>query len=418
MDHNMIERAVYLMQHRKYREAETAIQQTLARYPMDTNALGLLAEVKIQLDQHDEALQIVNDTIGLDPADDRLYYQRARIHLNNENYNAAEADLREAIRLDPQEAGYFATYALLLNQRKKFSEALAMAEQGLQIDPENIYAINARSTALLKLNRKEESFEGMENAFRHDPENAYTHANYGWGLLEKGDSKKALEHFREALRIDPSMQMAQAGMVEALKGRYLVYRLFLKYAFFMAKLSEKFQWAFIIGLYLATRFLSGMATARPELAPYLMPVVYLLIAFAFTTWVMEPVSNLFLRFNKYGKYMLDDKEISASNWVAVSLGVAVAGIIGMLATGGGAGWLVMIYAGISYMIPLSVRNRAFKQQLLMQVYIYGLGALAIAAIATGFMTGKPFSTWSMIYLFGFIAFQWVVNFMMIRRNNR
>ncbi len=417
MDQNLIERAVYLLQHRKYREAETAIQQTLARYPMDTNALGLLAEVKIQLDEHAEALQIVNDTIGLDPADDRLYYQRARIHLNNEDYNAAEADLREAIRLDPQEAGYYAMYAMLLNQRKKFSEALSYAEQALQVDPENVYALNARSTALLKLNRKEESFEGIEDAFRHDPENPYTHANYGWGLLEKGDAKKALEHFREALRIDPSMQMAQTGMIEALKSRYLVYRLFLKYAFFMAKLSEKYQWAFIIGLYLVTKLLSRTAQANPELSPYLMPIVYILIAFAFTTWIMEPVSNLFLRFNKYGKYMLDEKEISASNGVAVSAAVAVIGAIGLIATGG-AGWLVMTYAGISYMIPLSVRNKTFKQPLLMQLYIYGLGAMAIAAIAAGFITGDPFTLWSIIYLFGFIAFQWVVNFAMIRRSNR
>ncbi|WP_341835937.1 tetratricopeptide repeat protein [Chitinophaga pollutisoli] len=417
MEQNLIDRAVFLMQHRKYREAETAIQQSLARYPMDVNALGLLAEVKIQLDEHDEALQIVNDTIGIDPTDDRLYYQRARIHLNKEQFDAAEADLRESIRLDPQEASYYAIYAMVLIQRKKFAEALSYAEQALQVDPENVYALNARSTALLKLNRKQESFEGMEDAFRHDPENAYTHANYGWGLLEKGDAKKALEHFRESLRIDPSMSMAQAGMIEALKSRYLVYRLFLKYAFFMSKLSEKFQWIFIIGLYLATKFLSNTAQSNPELAPYLMPVVYILIAFAFSTWIMEPVSNLFLRFNKYGRYMLDRKEISASNGVAVSLAVAVIGAVGLF-TVGGAGWLAMTFAGISYMIPLSVRNKQFKQPALMQVFIYGLGVLALGAIASGFITGEAFSLWFLIYAGGFIAFQWIVNFAMIRRNNR
>lgn len=417
MEQNLIDRAVFLMQHRKYREAETAIQQSLARYPMDVNALGLLAEVKIQLDEHDEALQIINDTIGIDPTDDRLYYQRARVHLNKSHFDAAETDLREAIRLDPMEASYYAIYAMVLLQRKKFKEALSYAEQALQVDPENVYALNARSTALLKLNRKEESFEGIQDAFRHDPENAYTHANYGWGLLEKGDAKKALEHFREALRIDPSLEMAHAGMIEALKSRYLVYRLFLKYAFFMSKLSEKFQWAFIIGLYLITKFLSSASQSNPELAPYLMPIVYILIAFAFSTWIMEPMSNLFLRFNKYGRFMLDRKEISASNGVAVSLGVAIVGAAGLIATGG-AGWLVMTYAGISYMIPLSVRNKTFRKPVLMQLFIYGLGVMAVGAIATGFIMGDPFSLFSIIYLGGFIAFQWVVNIAMIRRNNR
>ncbi len=418
MDHQLIERALYLLQHRKFREAETAIQQTLARYPMDTNALGLLAEVKIQLDQHDEALQIVNDTIGIDPADDRLYYQRARIHLNNEDFNAAEADLREAIRLDPQEAGYYATYAMLLNQRKKFTEALSFAEQALQVDPENVYALNAQQHGPAEAEPQGRIIRRDRKRFPARSGERLHACKLRLGPPRERRLKKALEHFREALRIDPSMQMAQGGMIEALKGRYLVYRLFLKYAFFMAKLSEKYQWAVIIGLYLVTKFLSSTSQSNPHLAPYLMPIVYILIAFAFTTWIMEPMSNLFLRFNKYGKYMLDDKEISASNGVAVSLAVAIAGGIGMIATGGGAGWLVMTYAGIACMIPLSVRNKTFRQPMAMQIFIWGLCALAVAAIAAGFATGNPFNILSMGFLIGFIAFQWVVNFSMIRRSNR
>lgn len=119
----------------------------------------------------------------------------------------------------------------------------------MEIDAENLSALNARSTALNKLNRKEESFETIQDALREDPNDAYTHANYGWGLLEKGHHKEALDHFKEALANDPSFEYAQLGMLQAIKANNPIYRVFLKYSFWMSNLTAKYQWGVIIGFY-------------------------------------------------------------------------------------------------------------------------------------------------------------------------
>ncbi|MBO9152016.1 tetratricopeptide repeat protein [Chitinophaga sp. GCM10012297] len=416
MHDQLFQRAILLMQQKKYREAQTILSSMLEQDPQNPDILSLFCEVKIQLDDFDSAMQLVNHAIGIAPADARLFYQRARIYLQREEYTPAETDLGHAITLDPYDADYFALYAMMQNSRKRFEHALQLSEQALEIDPENIYALNARSTALLKLNRKEESFAGIEGAFRQDPHNAYTHANYGWGLLEKGSPKEALNHFREALRIDPSLQLAQAGMMEALKARYLVYRLFLKYAFFMGNLTAKYQWGVIIGLYLVLRLLNTLGNNNPALQPYVMPIVILLSLFAFSTWIITPLSNLFLRFNPFGKHLLDKDEITSSNHVAISFLVGIAGVVGFLVTWEEP-WIWLAIFGITMMIPLSVRLMPSRNPLVMTLYTLGLGIAGLLAIVFAF-AGHPGNLFGIIYVGGMLVFQWVVNYMSIKRSNR
>ena len=69
----------------------------------------------------------------------------------------------------------------------------------------------------------------------------------GWTLLHDGDPRKAMGHFREALRLDPGMEWARAGIVEAMKARSLIYRIFLSYFLFMNRLSGNAQWATVCG---------------------------------------------------------------------------------------------------------------------------------------------------------------------------
>lgn len=175
------------------------------------------------------------------------------------NINEAEAQINHAITLNSFDVDYHALFANIKLVRKQYEEALSVANRSLKIDSENIMALNIRSAALIKLDREDESFQTIEGALREDPNNAHTHSNYGWGLLEKGQHKKALEHFKEALSNDPNHMFAQAGMLEALKATNPIYRLFLKYVFWMDNMTAKYQWGFIIGIYIGFRILSSIA---------------------------------------------------------------------------------------------------------------------------------------------------------------
>ena len=108
-------------------------------------------------------------------------------------------------------------------------------------------------------------------ATRRTPSPTPTRAGPG---CTRGDFRGALEHFREALRLNPSLEWARAGLVEALKARYPVYGLLLRYFLWMSTLSRRAQWAVILGA-CSFRALRAVATNNPALAPWITPLLVL-----------------------------------------------------------------------------------------------------------------------------------------------
>lgn len=412
MTEQLMERASLLFEQQRYKEAEKNVMEVLAIEPDNMMCLNLLAEIKIQKEEYDSALTIINNAIGFVPDYDVLYHTKARILLNQNKIKLALEAAKEALTLDSYDANNHALVGLILNQNKQFEEALNAANEALEIDGSHVLALNVRSTALLKLNRKEDSFNTIEGALNEDPNNSYTHANFGWGLLEKGETDKALVHFKESLKNDPNSEFAQAGMSEALKSKYLVYKWFLKYSFWMSNLTSKNQWAFIIGFYISFRILRNISDSNEALQPYLIPVLVLLAIFAFSTWIMQPLSNLLFRLNKYGKHLLTRDEIRSSNLVGISIIVLFLGLITMLSHNN-IGVALTVF-GFTMMIPLS---RIYDKPTYFFLF-YGIGMLIIGMIALllVFTRDELFNTFSVIYLVGFIAFQWLANYFSIKTN--
>lgn len=416
MADTLFSRAEILMRQGRYQEAGDLLANLLTRDPNNVHVLAMLAQVKLGQQEMKAAEKLIDSAIGLSPQVDYLYYIKARICLQQNKYDEAENYLKQSIALNPADADYFALWASVKLTRKQYKESLELADMALETDPENIAALNTRSTALLKLNRKQDSFSTIEGALAHDPNNAYTHSNYGWGLLEKGNHKKALEHFKEALKIDPNLLHAQAGMAQALKARYLFYRLFLRYAFFMSNLTAKYQWGVIIGFYIATRIIQSLAKNFKVLEPILTPVMILLAVFAFSTWVITPISNLFLRLNPYGKYLLDKEKKTSSSLVGISLLVCIVGLILYLLQSDPA-WLIVALFGFVMMVPLGSMFSATSHKNRMIGYVAIMFLLGMAGIVQAFVSGEPFNIFITLFIVGFIAFQWMANYLNIKRSN-
>ncbi len=406
-----------LIQQKKFSEAEKILTDLLSREPNNISFLYFLAEVYLQQDKFDEATRIIDSAIGQSPDTPHLFYIKSRIAIQQNKLNEAEKQINEAIRLDPYDADYMALLANIKLARKQFEEASEIASKALAIDSENILALNVRSTALNKLNRSEESFATIEGALREDPNNAYTHANYGWGLLEKGNHKKALEHFTEALKNDPNSSYAQAGMLQALKAANPVYRLFLKYAFWMSNLTAKYQWGVILGFFLILRVLNRVAANNETIEPYLTPVIIAFTLIIFSTWIITPVSNLFLRFNRYGQLLLSKKEKMSSNFVAGSLGIFITGLLlyFMLSD---ERFLTVTVFGFAMMLPFGVMFSPSKYKNSLLIYAVVMAFTGIAAIGLTFLTGVMFNMMTSVFMIGFFVFQWVANFLLIKEDNQ
>jgi tetratricopeptide (TPR) repeat protein len=414
MTEQIIERATLLIQHRRFEDAERELRMVLSSEPNHPYALALIGLSRTELGKHDEGLTYLKQAVGQQPENPYFLYLTGLVYLRKNNLNDAQKFLLSAISFDPHNADYFGVLALIKLQEVKWEEALTFANRGLEADPENLVCLNARSTALLKLDRKEESYQTIKEALHNDPHNSYTHANLGWGLLEKGEHVKALESFREALRLDPENEHAKAGLVEALKARYWFYRIFLRYAFWMTNKSSKYQWIFVIGLWVLVRFLNSLSRSNPELAPFVNPIIFLYAAFAISTWILEPLSNLFLRLNIYGRFALTRDQIMASTFTGIGLIIAIIGLGGFVFTGIST-FLFMILYGVGFMIlcssmfkPTEKPKRAIAMAAAIGLSIVGLLFLMID------FNGGDSGPLLMIFGIGTVAYQWGLNTLITR----
>jgi tetratricopeptide (TPR) repeat protein len=414
MTEALIERAQQLISTNRHSEAERELRSILSQEPENIDAIVLMAICQSEQNNMAEAHRLIQSAISREPANSNFLQIEASFLLKEEKYREAEKYVRSAISFNPSDASLFGLLAYIKIDLKEWNDALASADAGLAIDPENMNCLNARTTALFKLNKKEDAYSTIQNALEHDPENDFTHANTGWGLLEKGDYKKALEHFREALRLNPHSQYAKAGLVEGLKARYWIYRIFLRYQFWIGNMKGGLQWAVILGFYFGSRLLNIISESNPSIKPFLTPIIICYTVFAISTWVISPLSNLFLRLNAYGKYALTEKEIKSSNFVGVSLVVGLVGSILYLFNPIDLFFLLAFF-GLTMMIPLSsmLRPSKTKNQNILIAYTSLLALVGVCSIgleAIGLYISLVFT----LYLFGLIAYQFVANALIIK----
>ena len=414
MIETMLQRAHQLMQHNRYKDAERELLNILSIDPNNTSALALLSICKIEHNDLSEASRLIQDAIGKEPANDHFLYIQSLIFIKQDKTKDAEKFIRSAISINPESAEYFGLLATVNLNKKEWQAALEAADHGLSIDASNLLCLNSRSTALFKLDRKDDAYSTIREAISQDPENEVTHTNIGWGLLEKGDHLEALKHFREALRINPNYENAKAGLVQGLKARYWFYRIFLKYSFWLGNMKSKGQWVVIIGLYIGIRILNNLAESNERLGMFLKPIVYIYIAFAISTWIITPLSNLFLRLNVYGRYALTEKAIRASNFVGVSLLIGILGGIVFLFNGALLYLLILIF-GVSMMIPLaSMFNPEKKSSRNILIgYAIVLGLIGVFVLFQCAVTGGIGDA-ANVYVIGAIAYGWIANALVMR----
>lgn len=402
-------RAALLLEHNRPAEAEKELRAYLARSPHDVRALMLLSHSLTVQDKDREAVEVARQAVGIAPDHDATHNQLARALFGQRDVKGARASAEEAVRLDPGDANNYGLLALILHHLNEHALALGIAEQGLSIDPEHLGCLNIRSAELAHMKRFAEADSSMEKALELDPENPYTHSNTGWALLRRGEHARAMEHFREALRREPGMESARSGMIEALKARYWVYRQWLKYVFWVGNLKPGTQRMFIFGAWLLSRVLRFAADAVPTLRMLVWPLLVAYALFAMSTWVIEPLTNLLLRFNRFGRFTLNREEKLTSTLTGVSLAIALGSGLALAITGDER-YLAPGIFGLLMMIPVASMFRASSQGARTS-RILGAATLAILGAlgsVLAFLGSGVFNFPLLAFLIGAIVYQWVV----------
>lgn len=409
------ERAQLLVEQNRFDLAEQQLRQELANIPNDAISHALLAICLSEQGRIEEALSEAKTAVGLGPHLSYNHYILANIHYEQKNFVEAEKFLNTAINIDPDEPDYFALLAAINFDQKKWQEALKSAEHALQLEPEHVNSTNLRAMSLVKLGRGEEAIQAIDSALRRDPQNAVSHANQGWTLLHQGRHQKALDHFREALRLDPELDWAREGIIEALKARHFVYRIMLRYIFWVSKLSNRAAWAFIIGAYIGNRILVEIADTQPKLAPFLWPLRAVYIIFVLLTWIADPLFNMLLRLNKIGRLALSRSQTIASNWVAGCLLAALVLTIIYFVTNNTVVLLAALGCGL-FVIPVSgvFKFRPGKSKRILTIYTSALAVVGLSSLGLLIAGITAGSVLGVLFFLGIFLYSWLTNYLMMK----
>ena len=76
-------------------------------------------------------------------------------------------------------------------------------------------------------------------------------------------------------------------MVEALKARYFLYRLMLRYYLWMSRFTRRGQWGMIIGLWVGVQVLQLTRARIRRRRAYIFPVIAAYVVFALAGWLAK-----------------------------------------------------------------------------------------------------------------------------------
>lgn len=408
-------RAQFYINSRRFDEAENHLKQSLAQNPNDAETLNMLAYCCLMQNKNKEALQHIENAIGQDPTNGRHFYIRAFIKYDDSDYKSAESNILDALALDSVEPEYFSLLANIRIHTARFKEALDAANNGLSIDAENLSCLNARTIALLKMKKADAAYATIEKALTYNPNDSQTHTTFGYALLENGEAKLSMVHFREALRLNPSNEAARRGIIEAMKSQYLVYRWFLQYAFWLSRLKGNVQWGFIIGLYILIRIIDSFASSNPAAAPFLYPLIYLYGSFVVFTWLIMPISNLFLQLNKFGRFALNKTEKLYAKVIGFLLLSALVNLVGLVTTKLNF-FFDLTVVSVTLCLPLAamqhIERKSHKQAMFL---VLGFMIIVGLSMATFSILGRSNSPLFLVYVFSALGSQVLANYYLSKR---
>ncbi len=283
------------------------------------------------------ALADARKATGLLPDDPFPQALQANILCQMDREKEALPLAESAIALDPEDVYSWNAKTLALAGLSRWNEAEESARKALEVDPDDESASNLMAHVLRLQNKLEESQQESRRRLERDPDNAFSFANAGWAALQRGKVKEAEDLFKEALRLTPEMKYAKQGLKESYRARSAFYRVFLRWAFFMQRFSEKHQTLIIIGLVVGFRIVRGIAEAVHPLAALAVMIVYYM--FLFGTWLSSGIANFLILKDPVARMSLD-------------LGEKVEGVvIGFLFV---VGLLVLIVGATTGMLPVAV----------------------------------------------------------------
>jgi len=407
-----VDRINLLMQQHRYGEARSMLETHLTNHPQDSFAQYCFAYVLFMDGDLDQSRSLTADLLTEDPENVNVLELSIRLDIEDKKFETAESKAELLLELNSGDSDAFMMMAQVKMGKRSYDKALSFTEQALELDAENLNALNLK-IALNGLLGNASNEEAIKSALQLDAENPSSIANHGLELMRQGKVDEALERLKYALSLDPNNSVAQYGMQEALKSKFWIYRMFYKYKMFSARLSEKGSWSFIIGTYIVYQVVRVSADKFPTLAPFLTPLMYAILSLFLLSWIIDPLMNLYLFTNKYGRHLLNKMEKNSSILVGASLVLCIISLVVYFSMDIERFLYLALIFGLS-MIPfgsfLIPTDEATRKKL---VFVMG-GIFLVSVIGT--LAGLP--NLFLLFALSVFVYSFVLNSILIKGNAR
>jgi len=242
-----VQRAWELFNLRRLDEAMRAAIRASGEEPQDYEPHYIISLCHTNQGRYDEGREAAAEVLRLDPeqaaghhamgfswlhqARDSGYDWWCRVDLDREPPERLKDACRcyaEAIRLNPDWSMLWRLRSEALLLDRQYTQAEEAARRAVALAPRDTDAYLALFMALRQQGRQGEAEVLVNDALRVHPDEADLHAALGWACFDLGRKDEATRYFREALRIDPENWMGELGLLEAMKSKYVAYRVYLK----------------------------------------------------------------------------------------------------------------------------------------------------------------------------------------------
>ncbi len=286
----------------RYEQAILAFQQALAQDAGNSYAKYLLAFSLYQLNRPTDALVLADDLLTEAPDNPYYFDLRAQCLFDLGRRKEAFSAADEAITLDPNEVTFHHSKSRLRLTLGQYKAALSSAETGLMLDPQHEGCLLIRAQCLVILNRHVQMADAVTDVLRVAPDDASSHMTAGIAMIMLGNHRQARQHFTNVLRLDPKLDLAEVGLADAIKSRSWLYRLYLRYTFWLGRLPRVLErMMFFPGLYVGIIFLAAYLHFRVDLFAVLF---FVSLATLPLSWLVEPTFTLLFAYAPDSKHLL------------------------------------------------------------------------------------------------------------------
>lgn len=405
------QRGQMLLQRRRVQEAKQELLASLKDNPMFGPAHSLYALcLSEEPKEKENAIQAANKGIALDPEEAFPYYCLSVCLLTAHDYTGAERAIRKSIEIEPEDADYRCMLGSIALSQNRILEAKKEFESALALDADHEQSLALLAQVESRLGNTATASNLAKKVVQNTPESSEAHTAQGYSLIYAGRPQEAFEAFREALRLDPNNENARGGLVHSLKMNNFFFRNYFALCVKINQLSAQYQWVLIIGLFLAYRFINRLLIAQPVLAPVLVPLIVLYLAFCLFGWIADPLTSFLLLFSRWGRLATTFREKLTGLVFAGCVCFGLGGLIVSSIYPNPLLWFIaLMVLVVTIPITFAIKTENIQHQLIYTAYASGMILLAVL----GLITNKGIFI-ALVFLMLFV-FQFIVNYINIRQ---